>query len=94
MRWPLREIVPPEASSSPATSLRRVVLPQPEGPSNTQNSPSATSKEISSSTFVPPNDFERFFIESEAILAPFLLFYSETPQPFTAPADNPRMILR
>ena len=94
MRRPLREIVPPEASSSPATSLRRVVLPQPEGPSNTQNSPSATSKEISSSTFVPPNDFERFFIESEAILAPFLLFYSETPQPFTAPADNPRMILR
>src|SRR3990167_1437275 len=78
MRWPSREIVPAEASSSPATSLRSVVLPQPEGPSNTQNFPSATSKEISSSTFVPPNDFERFWIESEATLASSLLFYSET----------------
>jgi hypothetical protein len=61
------QVLGPDASSRPATSLRRVVLPQPEGPSNTQNSPSATSNEISSSTFVAPNDFESFCIESEAI---------------------------
>ena len=35
-------IVPPEISSSPATMRRSVDLPQPDGPTSTRNSPSAT----------------------------------------------------
>jgi len=33
-------IVPSEIPSRPATILRAVLLPQPEGPTNTMNSPS------------------------------------------------------
>src|SRR6267378_1063942 len=36
---------PPEISSSPATIRKSVDLPQPEGPTSTQNSPSTTSVE-------------------------------------------------
>ena len=34
------EISPSVISSNPATILNKVVLPQPEGPTNTTNSPS------------------------------------------------------
>src|SRR6266550_1073520 len=40
--------------SKPAMTRRIVVLPLPEAPSSTNASPSATSKEISSSTVVGP----------------------------------------
>ena len=38
-----RAIVPPEISSSPATMRSSVLLPQPDGPTMTMNSPSAIS---------------------------------------------------
>ena len=41
---PLMKIWPSETSSSPAMQLSRVDLPQPDGPSSTMNSPSATSR--------------------------------------------------
>jgi hypothetical protein len=48
-------MVPSVMSSSPATILRAVVLPQPEGPTKTMKSPSATSKERSlTARTVPP----------------------------------------
>src|ERR1700754_2140837 len=40
--------------SSPASIRNIVVFPQPDGPSNTTNSPSAISSERSSTTFVSP----------------------------------------
>jgi hypothetical protein len=44
------QICPPETSSRPAMQLSRVDLPQPDGPSRTMNSPSATSRSSFSST--------------------------------------------
>jgi len=38
------EMVPPVISSSPAIDRSAVDLPQPEGPTNTMNSPSAMSR--------------------------------------------------
>ena len=40
---PAIEISPPEISSSPATMRSSVLLPQPDGPTMTMNSPSAIS---------------------------------------------------
>ena len=40
--------LPDEIDSSPATMRKVVVLPQPEGPSSTMNSPSATVSDTSS----------------------------------------------
>src|SRR5919108_2213733 len=61
------KIFPLEANSNPATSLKSVVFPQPEGPSSTQNSPSLTSNETSSSMLVWLNDLETLRTESDAI---------------------------
>ena len=47
------EISPSVISSSPATILSKVVLPQPEGPTNTTNSPSLISMFTSSKARVP-----------------------------------------
>ena len=41
---PLMKIWPSETSSRPAMQLSKVDLPQPDGPSSTMNSPSATSR--------------------------------------------------
>ncbi len=51
-RSPIRT-TPSEISSSPATMRSAVVLPQPEGPTSTMNSPSATSKVIRFTARVP-----------------------------------------
>src|SRR3954468_521864 len=51
-RSPIRT-TPPEISSSPATILSAVVLPQPEGPTRTTNSPSAMSSASESTALVP-----------------------------------------
>src|SRR5258707_15855914 len=48
------EIVPAEISSRPAIMRRRVDLPQPEGPTSTQNSPSSTATSTPCSTWVEP----------------------------------------
>ena len=45
--------VPEVISSRPATIRSAVVLPQPEGPTSTTNSPSATSRSRESSAFTP-----------------------------------------
>jgi hypothetical protein len=56
--------------SSPAIKRKTVDLPQPEGPSKIQNSPSATSKDMSRKTSVAPKRLDRFFTEREAIQSP------------------------
>src|SRR3990172_4726817 len=48
---------PPDGSSRPARMRRAVVLPQPEGPTRTMNSPSWTSSEKSSRAATSPNFF-------------------------------------
>ena len=47
------EISPSVISSSPATILNKVVLPQPDGPTSTTNSPSLISILTSSKARVP-----------------------------------------
>src|SRR5437899_9694846 len=47
-------IRPPEISSSPAIILKSVDLPQPEGPTSTQNSPSSTPMSTPCTTSVEP----------------------------------------
>src|SRR5258708_537908 len=54
-RLPMRTS-PPEISSSPAIIRSRVLLPQPEGPTRTQNSPSAIETSTPCTTSVEPND--------------------------------------
>jgi hypothetical protein len=46
-------IVPDEIFSSPATIRSALVLPQPEGPTKTMNSPSAISRSRSRTAAVP-----------------------------------------
>jgi hypothetical protein len=46
-------------------------LPQPEGPSRMQNSPSATSNPTSVRTSLAPNRLDKFLTESAAIIPPF-----------------------
>jgi hypothetical protein len=47
-------ISPPVIGSSPAIIRRSVDLPQPEGPTKTQNSPSATSRSMPLMTSTAP----------------------------------------
>ena len=56
-----------------------VLLPQPEGPTSTRNSPSARSRLISCNTWVLPKRLEIFSIDSVAM-----------PHPLTEPAMRPR----
>ena len=51
---PSRTMLPRLGGSRPAIIRRTVVLPQPEGPTNTSTSPSATSRERSSTARTPP----------------------------------------
>jgi hypothetical protein len=46
-RRPPIAISPPEIASSPASIRRAVVLPDPDGPTSTMNSPSATARSSS-----------------------------------------------
>ena len=52
-RVPIR-MAPPEIPSSPAIARSSVDLPQPEGPTKTQNSPSETSSETPCSAWTSP----------------------------------------
>ncbi len=52
-------IWPESAASSPAIMRRPVVLPQPDGPSRTRNSPAATSMSRSFTTWLAPNHLFR-----------------------------------
>jgi hypothetical protein len=62
-------MLPLEALSNPATMRRSVVLPHPEGPSRTQNSPSATAKEISFKICVAPKVLETLLMVREAMVS-------------------------
>ena len=72
-------IRPDDTFSSPAIMRRRVDLPQPDGPTRTQNSPSSTCRDNGGITVKLPK---------------FLLIFSSFKramcQPFTAPASKPR----
>src|SRR4051812_6282994 len=78
-RSPIRT-TPPLMSSRPATIRSAVVLPQPDGPTNTMNSPSTMSRSSRSTAVVPSgNCFETF---SNVTLAMVLLLHcsaDETP---------------
>src|SRR3954452_17446153 len=56
---PPMKIWPSETSSRPAMQLSKVDLPQPDGPSSTMNSPSATSRVSFFSTSTEPKFSER-----------------------------------
>src|SRR5437870_3603324 len=60
-------MVPPLISSSPASMRNSVDLPQPEGPTNTMNSPSLMSKLTPWITLVVPKFFSTFWKDTEAI---------------------------
>src|SRR5438094_8135578 len=60
-------IVPPLISSSPASILSSVDLPQPDGPTSTMNSPSAMSKPMPWITFVLPKDFSMLANDTDAM---------------------------
>src|SRR5580765_6390834 len=67
MSCPSIRIVPLAGVASPAIPLRRVDLPQPDGPSSTRNSPLATSSDTSSTIRVPPRSIENLRIVSDAM---------------------------
>src|SRR5690606_14837300 len=54
---PSIRILPPVVSSSPAISRSSVDFPQPDGPTNTTNSPSSMSRSMPGITSVVPKDF-------------------------------------
>ncbi len=58
-RSPMKTL-PSLSVSSPATMLRRVDLPQPDGPTRTMNSPSSMSRLTPFSTSVDPKRFHTF----------------------------------
>src|SRR5687767_6372408 len=70
MRWSPIKISPLLGASRPAISRKIVDLPQPEGPSRMQNSPSATSKEMFFKISAAPKRFDKCFMESAAIGPP------------------------
>src|SRR4029078_10913890 len=67
---------PEVESSSPAMTLSKVDLPQPDGPTKTTNSPSVTSRLMPFSTSTGPKAFFTFSIFSEPTASfLFLEFY-------------------
>src|SRR5436190_21054158 len=66
-RAPSMRISPPVAVSSPQIRRSSVDLPQPDGPTNTANSPSAISKSTPWITCVAPNALPTFASSSRAI---------------------------
>jgi hypothetical protein len=70
-------MLPLDALSNPATMRRSVVLPHPEGPSRTQNSPSATSKEISFKICVSPKVLEILLMVRDAMASSSVLPQSQ-----------------
>ena len=65
-----RRSAPVLGSSRPATMFISVLLPQPEGPTSTRNSPSASSRSMRCSTWVAPKALETLLIDSVAMSAP------------------------
>src|ERR1700741_4391280 len=65
-RSPMRTS-PPEISSRPAIMRSSVDLPQPDGPTSTQNSPSAIDTSTPCTTSVEPNDLRTALRETAAM---------------------------
>src|SRR5882672_4256828 len=63
---------PPEISSRPATMRNSVLLPQPEGPTSTQNSPSAIDTSTPCTTSVEPKVLRTALRETAAIYSVYL----------------------
>src|SRR5581483_12034534 len=63
---PPTTISPESASSSPATTRRIVLLPQPDGPRRTRNSPSVIRSETSLTASTLPKLFTRCLIRISA----------------------------
>src|SRR3990170_1336965 len=72
-RW-LSRILPPVTVSRPEIMRRVVVLPQPEGPSKTMNSPSWTVKSIGLTACSSANFFSTFWSSMVAISLSSVLF--------------------
>src|SRR5258707_6362125 len=70
-RLPIRTS-PTEISSSPATMRSSVLLPQPEGPTSTQNSPSAIDTSTPCTTSVEPKVLRTALRETAAIYSVYL----------------------
>src|SRR3954454_23137925 len=64
------EIVPEVIFSSPASILKRVDLPQPDGPTRTTNAPSSIGTVTPCRTSKPPNDLRTSLICTDAIHIP------------------------
>src|SRR5215210_8459890 len=62
--------VPPSMRSRPARQRSSVVLPQPDGPSSTMNSPSRMSRSMSFSAVVLPNTLRTLSKATLAISSP------------------------
>src|SRR5882724_8100055 len=83
--------VPVVTSSSPAINRRSVDFPQPEGPTNTQNSASAMTRSISSNTFTRPNDFPTFRSSTSAMFCSANLIPAHnSPSSLHRPRRQPR----
>src|SRR5262245_17394508 len=67
-------ISPESASSRPATARRIVLLPHPDGPSRTRNSPSAMRSDTSLTASTLPNRLTRCLIRMSATPLPPSLF--------------------
>src|SRR5881296_3599417 len=67
-------ISPSSGTSNPATQRRVVVLPQPEGPRMTTNSPLETSRERPSTAAAPSNFLTRLTRRSSLILLAYVGF--------------------
>src|SRR5439155_23865758 len=71
MSRPSRRSCPPLGSSSPAMMFIRVLLPQPDGPTSTRNSPSAKPIEMSCRILTGPKLFCTLIRSSDAMCLPF-----------------------
>src|SRR3990172_3390499 len=65
--WPPMRISPEVGSSSPAIIRRRVVFPQPDGPSRTRNSPSSVERSTPLTALTSPKNFLTFLVSTVAI---------------------------
>src|SRR6478609_9682248 len=68
--WPPIRISPLVCCSSPQMMRRKVVLPQPDGPSSTMNSPSGTVSEMPLTAGTSPNILTISLVNTAAIEPP------------------------
>src|SRR3989442_1188700 len=85
-RTPSMKRSPPVISSSPAMSLNRVDLPQPDGPTKTQNSRSSIPSDTPLMMSTSPKDF--------LMLVSLTVAIARCPPYFTAPKVRPRTSCR